>query len=1002
MTTELGRSKKWQRTNGQNPCPLCHKSKGCLIAHDGVICLRVPSAKEVHKGLGGYYHPLHSDHALPSTPVVLIPGSQRKAEPVTLDRVYQHLLDQHQLSPEDLLHLTQVRQLHRDAIAHRKYRSWGQFGSMRSKIARLALEYFGSVALDVPGIIVRKQMGERPEYVTLAGASGIAIPIRDVADKISGIQLRIQNPKPGCGKYVWLSSASQGGATAGTPVHVARPLQATSSQRMWLTEGPLKADIACERLQEVVLAVPGVKAIADFVPTLDALMERQELRELVIALDSDWRENKDVRKARFLMAERAARVGVIVWLADWDQQYKGLDDLLLAGHRPTLIPYKVQGNGPRQIISQPAKENKKVPLSCAPAMPLDSARKEQKKQLQELLGSKKEPGTSRGILMKAKPGVGKSSTLTGVLNCYTKRRSRKSILVFVPRYEIGLAPGRTDWDFVRGRTHSTAKLSSPCSHPNLQGQLASLRVPGQLGCEMCPALELCRKNSSRSEGPFYHAQFQKKARISVHPVQHFLLPSLIRSASVVVLDDCDLRSLAIEEIRISRLQIEAALSWARSHPNHAYAKAKDLLEVLLALMNRDDALDKFCWQELDLFQRLEQAAVFKVGRPLDSILQEAQESQEPEPLTENFQVQAELPVRFIREFAEVLQWEYQQYLQSQKSEWPGWNCRIRLRRKFDIEWTLKQRRDFPRTALVGKDLVIVDASLTLSEAQQLFPDHQWDVIDPPVEMPNSVRILQFPEQSWGKSRLSSNNPKARHQALQLIGEIVERHEGQSIAVLTHKCFADDVKKKFPHVKVGHFYGQRGSNQFEQCDVEIVFGTPCPNPDELQEQGEALYWDQKRVLRQTILEPQCLGKSQGQEQWVSVRTHADPRLRELHRSKSLEELIQAIYRIRPLSVEEGRLFPSQDGQRTQATVYVFSSLPLPQLNVELIRKTPAKPAVLDLSQAAQKIHERRQLVTEERLATEANVNRWQVRQFLPTLVRSRLGQGPPPSQAPPAA
>jgi hypothetical protein len=348
-----------------------------------------------------------------------------------------------------------------------------------------------------------------------------------------------------------------------------------------------------------------------------------------------------------------------------------------------------------------------------------------------------------------------------------------------------------------------------------------------------------------------------------------------------------------------------------------------------------------------------------------------------------------------------LHWEYQQFKKSQEQECPGWNCRIRLLRQREVQWNLKQRKDLPLTALKGKDLVIVDASLTLAEAQQLFPDRQWTVIDPPVEMPSSVRIVQFPEQSWGKSRLLSSE-KVRQQALGKISDIIERHPNQSIAVLTHKCFVPYVKEAFPQVKVGHFFGQRGSNQFQECDVEIVFGTPYPNPDELQRQAEALYWDQERVLRQTVLQPQCLGQEGQQDLWVSVRTHADPRLCDLQRSKCQEELIQAIYRIRPLSVEEGKLFPTEQGKRTEATVYVFSSLPIPQLKVQLVRKPPSQSTVIDLSAAAEAIHQRQERITEERLAIQAHVNRWKARQFLAFQLRSRLGEGPPPGQGPPPA
>ena len=1006
MTRDAEPDRKWIRVNGQRPCPVCAKAKGCLVSSDNstAVCLRIGSNSEVGWGLGGFYHRLSERLLVSASPVVFVPGVRRRAEISVLSRVYDELLSQHDLSVEHREHLLGPRGLSAEAVKVRKYRSWGQYRSLRYRLAKAAYYRFGADALDVPGVIVRKQ-GERDEYVTLAGAPGIAIPIRDVHSRICGMQIRVEHPKPGAGKYAWLSSASQGGATAGTPVHVARPLtgkdKEKKSTRVWLTEGALKADIACDRLDEIVIAVPGVNAVSEYVPTLDALMERGELLELVIALDSDWRDNPKVARARLLLAERAARIGATVWLADWSQEHKGLDDLLLAGGRPVLEPYRVQGNGPRQIVSVPRGKRKRPPAERA--LPLERARTEQERQLKTFLNGDRQVGESRGLLMRAKPGLGKSTALTGALNQYVGKRSRKRALLFVPRYELSEGQGRESWEVVRGRTHESAVLAAPCSQRSVQAQLAHLRIPGHLGCEACPALDLCKSNFARAEGqPFYHAQFEEKAaRVAVHPAQHFMMSELVRKAAVVVLDDCDLRSLAIEDISIGRLSVEHALAWARKHVDHAYVKARELLEVLVAVFSEAE-IESFSWQEIELLARLERTAFSKFGRDFGAILRQALLCQEPDPFVSGFQVASDLPLRFVKDLAEILAWEYEQYLQREHQEWQGWNCRARLRRvgQLDVEINLKKRRDLPLKALQGRDLVIIDASLTLEEAQQLFPDREWQVVDPPVEMPSSVKIIQYPEQNWGKRRLSSD--KARLQALEKIREVVARHEGQSISVITHLSFVGDVKRAFPHLKVGHFYGQRGSNQFEDCDVEIVFGTPYPNSDELQQQAEALFWDQDRVLRQVVLEPQCLGVLNGEEQWVAVRTHADQRLRVLHRSKCQEELIQAIYRIRPLSVEEGRLIPSAPHKRSEATVYVFSAQPLPQLDVELVRPDVIRAPVTDLMEAAAQIASRRELVTEERLRVQGQVTQWKARQFLSLVLRSRLGEGPPPGQGPPAA
>jgi len=109
----------------------------------------------------------------------------------------------------------------------------------------------GGVVLDVPGFLLREQSRT---YLTMGGPADILIPVRNAEGQIVAHQIRTDRPGDS-GKYVWLSSTSRGGPGPGSPVHVSRPLQATSSGRVWLTEGPLKADIASERLGEVVLAL---------------------------------------------------------------------------------------------------------------------------------------------------------------------------------------------------------------------------------------------------------------------------------------------------------------------------------------------------------------------------------------------------------------------------------------------------------------------------------------------------------------------------------------------------------------------------------------------------------------------------------------------------------------------------------------------------------------------------------------------------------------------------
>ena len=116
----------------------------------------------------------------------------------------------------------------------------------------------------------------------------------------------------------------------------------------------------------------------------------------------------------------------------------------------------------------------------------------------------------------------------------------------------------------------------------------------------------------------------------------------------------------------------------------------------------------------------------------------------------------------------------------------------------------------------------------------------------------------------------------------------------------------------------------------------------------------------------------------------------------------DELLQAIYRIRPLSVAGDRhqLDLFEDGQRTQAMIYIFSSRPLPDVPVALSIAPKTERQVIDFHSAAQAIHLRRQAVTEQRLAEELRTTHNQVRRWKAALTPVALGSPALPLPPPP--
>lgn len=248
----------------------------------------------------------------------------------TLSRVYGELLRVLVLSDAHRQHLTDVRKMSVEQIASGGYRTLPQRGRVE-----IAERVAGRV--DPSGVPGFYRLGSR---WCLAGPPGILIPVRDFAGRILGIQIRRDNPGEGP-RYVWLSSVSSprrdrpGGTPAKTAFHVVRP-PGSSLNRVWVTEGPLKADIAAHILGETVVAVPGVNAWRG--TRLISELMSAGVREVIVAFDADAEVNVHVARAEERLASALEEAGFEVFSASWPlARGKGLDDLLLAGGRPAVV-----------------------------------------------------------------------------------------------------------------------------------------------------------------------------------------------------------------------------------------------------------------------------------------------------------------------------------------------------------------------------------------------------------------------------------------------------------------------------------------------------------------------------------------------------------------------------------------------------------------------------------------------------------------------------------------
>lgn len=192
----------------------------------------------------------------------------------------------------------------------------------------------------------------------LAGAPGIAIPIRNKEGDVVGIKIRVDKPNNPQSKYILLSSnpkSQRGGAdtypegTAAT-VHAHYPLEKPRGgfDTLRITEGEIKADVLTNLTDIYTVALPGVKGWRMALDVVKALKPKVVL----LAFDSDkveaknvaYGEQEDVGDAPpeedFIVAKALASLYMVldklgtceVKIEDWPPEAgKGLDDVVLNG-----------------------------------------------------------------------------------------------------------------------------------------------------------------------------------------------------------------------------------------------------------------------------------------------------------------------------------------------------------------------------------------------------------------------------------------------------------------------------------------------------------------------------------------------------------------------------------------------------------------------------------------------------------------------------------------------
>ncbi|MCD8254307.1 MAG: hypothetical protein LUC36_02010 [Oscillospiraceae bacterium] len=210
------------------------------------------------------------------------------------------------------------RGLSDERIRQNEYKSMPTTPEARRLLARL----LGGDLAGIPGFYTRG--GEW----TLVGANGFLIPVRNKDGLIQGLKIRLEDVEQPNRKYRWLSSRDrhlQNGTRSYSWIHVTGD---RTRKRAFLTEGPLKGDVASFLANDALfICVGGVNAVKGLRETILKL----GVREVVEAMDMDQMTNPQVRSAVLAMRSQVQKLPNIKYSKyTWNPAYKGVDDFFLS------------------------------------------------------------------------------------------------------------------------------------------------------------------------------------------------------------------------------------------------------------------------------------------------------------------------------------------------------------------------------------------------------------------------------------------------------------------------------------------------------------------------------------------------------------------------------------------------------------------------------------------------------------------------------------------------
>ncbi len=289
-------------------CKLCSEAGNPLTLYARLFNMSCSQAyKEIH-----YSRTSKTSKAEPKEQELKLPDLKPEASIERRHAVYQDFLSILPLYRRHAVDL-QRRGFTRKQVIKNLYRSLPEKASQRSDIvSTLASRY------DLTGV---RGFRERDGIWECFYVPGYLIPFRDEKGRIQALQIRTDRGDP---KYLFFGFRDSG-IDNSTPVHVVNPDVARRTKSAWVTEGPLKADVASLFFDACFVASPGVSSWRSLMPVLENL----NLEGIVQAFDRDQDENPAVRKCVEKFEEQLMdkiRISRAIWPLEYGN---GVDDAIM-------------------------------------------------------------------------------------------------------------------------------------------------------------------------------------------------------------------------------------------------------------------------------------------------------------------------------------------------------------------------------------------------------------------------------------------------------------------------------------------------------------------------------------------------------------------------------------------------------------------------------------------------------------------------------------------------